>query len=224
MNFSHRPSHLRMRTPERRVPSTELGARGQPHHSPASTFLRRALSECAVPPAFGTHAMKAQEAAKPASTTTSQPAAPLPRIVADFDGVELLGRGGFGYVYAATNIYDGHRYALKLCNLQQTGSPLTSEAQCLASLPCHDHLVRYYGAWSERNHSVRDLRMALAPVTGDNEVLGDLDSADEDDSSTNEHETSLRAFDGVLHLLCFRWSCLKAPPFRICFEVRCSQA
>ena len=86
-----------------------------------------------------------------------------PRLINDFTMAtgKPLACGGFGVVYAATNRHDGKTYALKLCRMTSIGQAPTNEAQCLACLPSHEHLVRYFGAWSEPDHTLRELRLAI---------------------------------------------------------------
>ena len=88
------------------------------------------------------------------------PAAP-PRILSDFSSPSLIGKGGFGFVYAASSECDGHRYALKVLPCAVAAQSPPAEAQCMASLPPHGNLVRYHGSWREPRHSVRALRAAL---------------------------------------------------------------
>ena len=108
------------------------------------------------------------------------------RLNADYDmaSASLLGKGGFGLVYAATSRLDGHRYALKL--LPNRGS---AEARCMADLGQHANIVRYCSAWTEAA-AVSELRAAIGTRngTGGHEVSDDDheeedDEDDEDDAS-----------------------------------------
>jgi len=95
------------------------------------------------------------------SELSSPPAAPPSRLLDEFVSASLLGKGGFGAVYAASSQCDGHRYALKLTPCPPAGAPPPAETRCLASLPPHQNIVRYHSAWKESAYSVRQLRAAL---------------------------------------------------------------
>lgn len=70
----------------------------------------------------------------------------------------LLGKGGFGSVYKATNLLDEQVYAIKSIPIRNTTvnaaesksqqRALLMEARTLSKLR-HDNIVRYYGAWVE---------------------------------------------------------------------------
>lgn len=120
-----------------------------------------------------------------------------PRLVNDFTmaSVTPIAKGGFGYVYAATNRHDGKRYALKLCRMTSSGQAPTNEAECLACLPSHASLVRYFGAWSEPQHTVRELRLAIASHSLVNTSHGaprafEMDGEECDESEESEEDES----------------------------------
>lgn len=109
----------------------------------------------------GTGLLKSLLGDQHSSSTTSDPSS-TSRILSDFTSPSLIGKGGFGSVYAASSRCDGHRYALKLLPLAQGSSaPPPAETRCMAQLPPHGNIVRYHGSWRETGHSVRTLCAAL---------------------------------------------------------------
>jgi hypothetical protein len=162
----------------------------------------------AKPPAAGrtpahrsdSHLVNSLLGLPPAGLT--QPKSP-PRLTHDFSDVEFVSRGGFGSVYAGTSKLDGRRYALKIVPRAKTSPP--AETQCLASLPPHESIVRYYGCFSEDAYSVKELRAQLAAAgcprsttrgvrggaAAEEEHAAQSDESDEsDESDTTESSAS----------------------------------
>ena len=81
--------------------------------------------------------------------TASRPAAS--RLESDFQLADtaLLGRGGFGVVVRAASLTDGRNYAVKVVELRPDGGDEMQEVRCMAALPPHPNLVRYYSSWLE---------------------------------------------------------------------------
>ncbi|GMT26133.1 hypothetical protein PFISCL1PPCAC_17430, partial [Pristionchus fissidentatus] len=68
----------------------------------------------------------------------------------DFELVNVIGRGGFGYVFEARNILDGAKYAVKRIELcKKNKGKLLKEVRVMAQLD-HQNIVRYYAAWIEK--------------------------------------------------------------------------
>lgn len=81
----------------------------------------------------------------------SQPAAPVAsKYAAEFEQLELLGRGGFGKVSRVRNRLDGNIYAIKRIKLNpaRTFKRVLREVLLLSRL-AHHHIVRYHTAWIE---------------------------------------------------------------------------
>ena len=97
-------------------------------------------------------------------TTTS-------RYLADFEELEFLGRGAFGEVVKAKNRLDGRYYAIKKIKLKSNeakNQKVLREVTTLSRLH-HEHVVRYYQAWTERiDTSVPSSLKAFSP--GDSRV------------------------------------------------------
>ena len=104
------------------------------------------------------------------------------RYEADFEEIELLGRGGFGEVMKARNRLDGRMYAIKKIPLDsenmQENRKILREVTTLARLH-HEYVVRYYQAWIELNsteakagHSSLDdtMRSLLEEDSGSSEL------------------------------------------------------
>jgi len=116
------------------------------------------------------------------------------RIENDYGHFALLGKGGFGVVYSATSRIDGRACALKLVPKHRDAE---AEARCMASLPAHDHLVRYMSAWSEPL-PVAQLRRALeAERSSERAAVAHLRAAwllpaivDEEDDEEDDEEGS----------------------------------
>ena len=130
---------------------------------------------------------------------------PGSRLTGDFDmtSAELMGKGGFGLVYAATSRLDGHRYALKL--LPDNGTP-PAETRCMASLAPHSNLVRYCSVWSEAA-AVSELRAAISARNpallaheDDVEEYDDTDDYEEDDDDDDHLTIAPRTAGGALVL------------------------
>uniref|UniRef100_A0A803KTE7 non-specific serine/threonine protein kinase n=1 Tax=Chenopodium quinoa TaxID=63459 RepID=A0A803KTE7_CHEQI len=77
---------------------------------------------------------------------------PNSRYLNDFEELQSLGHGGFGYVVLCKNKLDGRQYALKMIRLKDKSPPVNDrilrEVATLARLQ-HQHVVRYYQAWIE---------------------------------------------------------------------------
>ncbi|KAF5838607.1 hypothetical protein DUNSADRAFT_2516 [Dunaliella salina] len=74
------------------------------------------------------------------------------RYRSDFKDEQLLGKGGFGLVVAATNVLDGLRYAIKKIKL--TDAPMIGSSRILREVHTlsrlqHPNVVRYFQAWAE---------------------------------------------------------------------------
>lgn len=71
----------------------------------------------------------------------------------DFEQMSIIGHGGFGAVYKAKNKLDGNWYAVKRMVLDysypEEVKKILSEVKLLSQFS-HDHIVRYYQAWTER--------------------------------------------------------------------------
>ncbi|XP_060576600.1 eukaryotic translation initiation factor 2-alpha kinase 3-like [Ruditapes philippinarum] len=75
----------------------------------------------------------------------------ISRYASDFDHIEVLGKGGFGVVFEATNKVDECHYAIKrisLPNSENAKEKVKREVKALAKLD-HVGIVRYYHAWIE---------------------------------------------------------------------------
>ncbi|XP_053406912.1 eukaryotic translation initiation factor 2-alpha kinase-like isoform X2 [Mercenaria mercenaria] len=73
------------------------------------------------------------------------------RYASDFDHIEVLGKGGFGVVFEATNKVDECHYAIKriaLPNSDGAKEKVMREVKALAKLD-HVGIVRFYHAWIE---------------------------------------------------------------------------
>ncbi|WBW74330.1 eIF2 alpha kinase Hri1 [Schizosaccharomyces osmophilus] len=73
------------------------------------------------------------------------------RYSSDFEELELLGKGGYGYVYKARNKFDGVDYALKKIPLtlrSLSSSNMFRESRILARLN-HPNIIRFYSSWVE---------------------------------------------------------------------------
>ena len=123
---------------------------------------------------------------------------PPPRILNEFSAPSMLGRGGFGAVFAASSDCDGRRYALKIVPAPPKGSGAMppAEARCMASLPPHQHLVRYHSCWREEGHSLRQLRNLLAEAGPKSSPVDDLgefeggEDADDDEAGCSDSSDS----------------------------------
>lgn len=76
----------------------------------------------------------------------------------EFLELELIGSGEFGSVYKCINRLDGCVYAVKKSRKPVAGSAdekiALNEVYAHAVLGKHQHVVRYYSAWSEDNHMI----------------------------------------------------------------------
>lgn len=75
----------------------------------------------------------------------------LSRFASDFDVVQILGKGGFGVVFAAKNKIDDCHYAIKRIVLpakQESRDRVMREVKTLANCE-HQNIVRYFHAWIE---------------------------------------------------------------------------
>lgn len=76
----------------------------------------------------------------------------------EFVEIELIGSGQFGSVYKCINRLDGCIYAIKKSTKPVAGSAMEksalNEVYAHAVLGKHQHVVRYYSAWSEDNHMI----------------------------------------------------------------------
>ncbi|EPY50364.1 PEK protein kinase Hri1 [Schizosaccharomyces cryophilus OY26] len=73
------------------------------------------------------------------------------RYSSDFEELEMLGKGGYGYVYKARNKFDGVEYALKKIPLtlrSLSSSNMFRESRILARLN-HPNIIRFYSSWIE---------------------------------------------------------------------------
>lgn len=74
------------------------------------------------------------------------------RYLNDFEELKPLGHGGFGHVVLCKNKLDGRQYAVKKIRLKDKILPVDDrilrEVSTLSRLQ-HQHVVRYYQAWSE---------------------------------------------------------------------------
>ncbi|XP_048745657.2 eukaryotic translation initiation factor 2-alpha kinase 3-like [Ostrea edulis] len=73
------------------------------------------------------------------------------RYKADFDQLQVLGKGGFGIVFEARNKVDECCYAIKRITLptnEQSRNKMKREVRALAKLD-HPGIVRYFQAWEE---------------------------------------------------------------------------
>lgn len=117
---------------------------------------------------------------------TLVPRAPcVPRCLLDYDSHNIIGKGGFGIVYAANSKCDGQRYALKI--VPSRGISPSSEARCMATLPLHPNLVRYHAAWREEAHSVRELWSALKAASGGKDLEASDDGLESSLESTSDN-------------------------------------
>lgn len=76
----------------------------------------------------------------------------------EFVELELIGSGQFGSVYKCINRLDGCIYAVKKSTKPVAGSVMEknalNEVYAHAVLGKHQHVVRYYSAWSEDSHMI----------------------------------------------------------------------
>lgn len=73
------------------------------------------------------------------------------RFASDFDVVQILGKGGFGVVFAVRNKIDDCHYAIKRIVLpakQESRERVMREVKTLANCE-HQNIVRYFHAWIE---------------------------------------------------------------------------
>lgn len=73
------------------------------------------------------------------------------RFVGDYDVLQVLGKGGFGVVFAAKNKVDDCHYAIKriiLPNRQESRERVMREVKTLAHCD-HQNIVRYFSSWVE---------------------------------------------------------------------------
>lgn len=108
------------------------------------------------------------------------------RYEADFEQIELLGRGGFGEVWRARNRLDGRFYAIKKIPLDydniQENRKILREVTTLARLH-HEYVVRYYQAWIESNINNTHTKLDDTITSS----FGDLLDDDDDDLSELEY-------------------------------------
>ena len=91
------------------------------------------------------------------SSSVATTAAPTPlfsRYRSDFKELGCLGQGSFSKVFKARHRIDGCIYAVKrsmkdVCADQLEFSQFLQEAQVMAHLPPHPHIVRYFTCWAE---------------------------------------------------------------------------
>ena len=75
----------------------------------------------------------------------------FPRYIADFDHLQVLGKGGYGDVFKAKNKIDHCEYAIKrisVLSCKEATSKILREVRALANLE-HPGIVRYFNAWWE---------------------------------------------------------------------------
>jgi len=113
------------------------------------------------------------------------------RLKDDYERFETLGKGGFGIVFGATSRTDGRRFAIKLCRQEGVTRKPLAEARCMAAMPAHDNLVRYYGSWTEEA-TVKQLSSEIGAV-GRSAALSTAweGSDDSDEGETSELGSSL---------------------------------
>ncbi|EFN52084.1 hypothetical protein CHLNCDRAFT_37008 [Chlorella variabilis] len=90
----------------------------------------------------------------------------LTRYRQDFKEIGLLGQGNFSKVFRARHRFDGREYAVK--RTQRAAVPdgssfaqFIQEAQVLAHLPPHPHIVQYFSCWSEPHQGGEHLYLQL---------------------------------------------------------------
>ncbi|XP_019855802.1 PREDICTED: eIF-2-alpha kinase GCN2-like isoform X1 [Amphimedon queenslandica] len=104
------------------------------------------------------------------------------RLEAEFEVLEVLGKGGFGDVIKVRNYLDSRLYAIKKVRLtggSKMMTKLTREVELLSQMN-HENIVRYYNAWiekySEPNHH------------GNEEEGEEFSDSSEDEDTTEEEE------------------------------------
>ncbi|XP_073690903.1 interferon-induced, double-stranded RNA-activated protein kinase [Garra rufa] len=88
--------------------------------------------------------MNVQKPAKPSGSQTSNQAAKS-RFLEDFDSINPIGKGGFGRVFKARQIYDDTYYAVKIV---KSTKKARREVGALAKFN-NANIVRYYSCWVE---------------------------------------------------------------------------
>jgi translation initiation factor 2-alpha kinase 4 len=81
----------------------------------------------------------------------------ISRFENDYEYIGKLGKGGFGEVVKARNRMDGQFYAVKkiLCESSEALAVMLSETKLLSRLN-HPYVVRYFGAWDEKEQLAGD--------------------------------------------------------------------
>lgn len=120
------------------------------------------------------------------------------RYRADFEELEVLGKGGFGQVVMARNRLDGRVYAIKKIRFARMDSPFVQkmlrEVTTLSRLH-HQNVVRYYHSWIDDADDLDqkaisgsadddisgliDSKMDLSDIDGDTTTLGGAEEEDE---------------------------------------------
>lgn len=122
-----------------------------------------------------------------------------PRLLSDFASPALIGKGGFGFVYAASSQCDGGRYALKVLPSAPKAQP-PAEAQCMAALPPHRNIVRYHSSWREQ-YTVQALRAALDAEASPPQADSDAVPSSESGAESSSVSRSGSASDDFLELM-----------------------
>uniref|UniRef100_A0A1X7TDC2 Protein kinase domain-containing protein n=1 Tax=Amphimedon queenslandica TaxID=400682 RepID=A0A1X7TDC2_AMPQE len=113
------------------------------------------------------------------------------RLEAEFEVLEVLGKGGFGDVIKVRNYLDSRLYAIKKVRLtggSKMMTKLTREVELLSQMN-HENIVRYYNAWiekySEPNHH------------GNEEEGEEFSDSSEDEDTTEEEEEEEEREEGL---------------------------
>ncbi|PYH85920.1 kinase-like protein [Aspergillus uvarum CBS 121591] len=106
----------------------------------------------------------------------------MSRYALQFEEISVLGRGAFGEVYHVRNHVDEHEYAIKKIALSRRRlaqleggnkhhlGEILKEIRTLAKLD-HANIVRYYGAWAEKNLSHHSMASQMSMVESQNKQL-----------------------------------------------------
>lgn len=117
---------------------------------------------------------------------------------------ELLGRGGFGTVLAATCVHDGRRYALKLVPFDEKSESATlAEAAIMATLPPHPNLIRCHESWVVPNEvSWEELVDSEGVCTDDHgsSSASIVDREDDEQASSADDDRSATPLERLLVL------------------------
>eukprot|EP00042_Codosiga_hollandica_P050229 m.596051 g.596051 ORF g.596051 m.596051 type:complete len:1703 (-) comp58044_c0_seq4:40-5148(-) len=110
------------------------------------------------------------------------------RYKTDFEELEQVGRGGFGFVMKVRNRLDQRVYAIKTTKVDSkkpSFQKILREVALLSRLN-HPHVVRYYQAWIEGGKGDMKWTSANHSLEGD-DFDDDEDDDDEDDCDTPEN-------------------------------------